>query len=110
MVKTLWVWSLDLPWRNGVDAKGAPENKISIHLRRTVGDRTCQCIEGIFSLAFLEPGARAYHIGWYVDDLDEAVKILLHRAPGFLSMIREKFAYLDAGGVGGAVFELLAKK
>lgn len=105
------------PWtyreNSGVDAKGRPwKARLAFTHVGPLEIELVQCIEGrIFQSRFLETwGEGIHHIGWYVDDLDEAVKNLTAQGARLFVHDPGKFAYLDAGGVGGAVFELLAKE
>lgn len=105
------------PWtfteNGGVDAKGRPWK-----IRMAFADvgplqlELVQCTEGrIFQSRFLDTwGEGVHHIGWYVDNLDETVTGLA--AEGVRVFVHDpgKFAYLDAGGVGGAIFELMQKR
>jgi hypothetical protein len=51
-----------------------------------------------------------HHIGWYVDDVDSAVTSLTAQGAKLFVHDPGKFAYLDAGGAGGAIFELMQKR
>ena len=51
-----------------------------------------------------------HHIGWYVDDVDGAVAGLTGQGVKLFVHDPGKFAYLDAGGAGGAIFELMQKR
>jgi hypothetical protein len=64
----------------------------------------------IFQSRFLDTwGEGLHHIGWYVDDVDEAVKSLTAQGAKLFVHDPGKFAYVDGGGVGGAIFELMKK-
>jgi len=71
-----------------------------------------QCTEGrIFQSRFLDTwGEGVHHIGWYVDDVDKTVAGLAAEGAKVFVHDPGKFAYLDAGGAGGAIFELMQKR
>lgn len=71
-----------------------------------------QCIEGrIFQSRFLDTwGEGVHHIGWYVDDLDGTVADLSTQGARVFVHDPGRFAYLDAGGAGGAIFELMQNR
>ena len=70
-----------------------------------------QCTEGrIFQSRFLDTwGEGIHHIGSYVDDLDAEVKNLVSQGIKLFIHAPGRFAYLDAGGAGGAIFELMQR-
>jgi Glyoxalase/Bleomycin resistance protein/Dioxygenase superfamily len=105
------------PWtfteNGGIDAKGRPwKIRMAFAYVGPLQIELVQCTEGrIFQSRFLDTwGEGVHHIGWYVDNLDstvaglavEGAKVFVHD-PG-------SFAYLDAGGTGGAIFELMQKR
>lgn len=71
-----------------------------------------QCTAGrIFQSRFLDTwGEGVHHIGWYVNNVDDAVANLTAQGAKLFVHDPGKFAYLDAGGVGGAIFELIQKR
>jgi methylmalonyl-CoA/ethylmalonyl-CoA epimerase len=71
-----------------------------------------QCTEGrIVQSRFLDTwGEGVHHIGWHVDDVDAAVASLTAQGARLIVHDPGQFAYLDAGGPGGAIFELMQKK
>ena len=105
------------PWtyteNGGVDAKGRPWR-----IRMAFADvgplqlELVQCTEGrIFQSRFLDTwGEGVHHIGWYVDDVDKTVAGLAAEGAKVFVHDPGKFAYLDAGGAGGAIFELMQKR
>jgi methylmalonyl-CoA/ethylmalonyl-CoA epimerase len=70
-----------------------------------------QCTEGrIFQSRFLNAwGEGVHHIGFYVDDVDAEVKNLVSQGVKLFIHDPGRFAYLDAGGAGGAIFELMQR-
>jgi len=70
-----------------------------------------QCVEGrIFQSKFLDKwGEGIHHIGFFVDDVDAEVARLTKDGAGLLIHDPGRFAYLDAGGPGGAIFELMQR-
>jgi len=104
------------PWRHsesgGLDAKGRPwKVKLAIAYLGPVQIELIQCAEGrVFQSRYLDKwGEGVHHLGFYVDDVDaeaanlkaQGVKIFVHD-PG-------RFAYFDAGGDDGAIFELIRR-
>jgi len=117
--KTIESWSKLYgigPWtfreNGGLDAKGRPW-KIKMAFTRVgpVEIELVQCIEGrIFQSRFLDTwGEGIHHIGFYVDDVEAEVKKLVAQGVKVFLHDPGRFAYLDAGGVGGAIFELIQK-
>jgi methylmalonyl-CoA/ethylmalonyl-CoA epimerase len=118
--KTVEAWSRLYgigPWtyreNGGEDAKGRSwKIRMAFAYVGPVEIELVQCLEGrIFQSKFLDKwGEGVHHLGFYVDDVDaetakltgEGARLLIHD-PG-------KFAYLDAGGQGGAIFELMKKR
>ena len=104
------------PWtyreNGGSDAKGRPW-KIKMAFTRVgpVEVELVQCIEGrIFQSRFLDTwGEGIHHIGFYVDDVDTEVKKLADQGVKVFLHDPGHFAYLDAGGGGVAIFELIQK-
>lgn len=117
--KTVEAWSRLYgigPWtyrdNSGVDTRGRPwKIRMAFAYVGQLQIELVQCTEGrIFQSRFLDTwGDGIHHIGFYVDDVDtevknlvsQGVKLFLHN-PGY-------FAYLDAGGAGGAIFELIQR-
>jgi len=71
-----------------------------------------QCTEGrIFQSKFLDKwGEGVHHIGFYVDDVDADVAELVKEGANVLIHDPGRFAYVDAGGPGGAIFELMSMR
>ncbi len=104
------------PWtyaeNGGVDAKGRPWRvRMAFTYVGPLQVELVQCTEGrIFQSRFLDTwGEGVHHIGFYVDDVDAGVKDLVSRGARVLIHDPGRFAYLDAGGVGGAIFELMRR-
>lgn len=104
------------PWtyaeNGGVDAKGRPWGvRMAFTYVGPVQIELVQCTEGrIFQSRFLDIwGEGVHHIGFYVDDVDAEVQNLVSQGAKLLIHDPGRFAYLDAGGVGGAIFELIRR-
>jgi len=71
-----------------------------------------QRVEGrIFQSKFLDKwGEGVHHLGFFVDDVDAEVAKLTKDGAKLLIHDPGKFAYLDAGVPGGAIFELMQKR
>ena len=115
--KTIESWSRLYsigPWtfrdNGGLDAKGRPwKARLAFARVGPIEIELVQCLEGrIFQSRFLDTwGEGLHHIGFYVDDVEADVKKLV--AQGVKVFVHDpgRFAYLDAGGIGGAIFELI---
>ena len=104
------------PWsykeNGGTDAKGRPwKIRMAFAYLGPMEIELVQCTEGrIFQSRFLDTwGEGLHHIGFYVDDVDAETANLV--AQGCKLFIHDpgNFAYLDAGGAGGAIFELIKR-
>ena len=96
----------------GVDAKGRPwKIRMAFAHVGPLEIELVQCIEGrIFQSRFLDVwGEGVHHIGCYIDDVNEEVKKLVSQGVKLFVHDPGRFAYLDAGGAGGAIFELIQK-
>ena len=71
-----------------------------------------QCLEGrIFQSKFIDKwGEGVHHLGFYIDDVDKEVEKLVSDGATLLIHDPGRFAYLDAGGPGGAIFELMKRR
>lgn len=105
------------PWtyreNGGVDAKGRPwKIRMAFTHVGPLEIELVQCTEGrIVQSRFLDNwGEGVHHIGWYVDDVDGAVASLTTQGAKLIVHDPGQFAYLDAGGAGGAIFELMKKR
>jgi len=117
--KTVEAWSRLYsfgPWtyqeNGGLDAKGRPwKIRMAFAYIGGVEIELIQCIEGrIFQSRFLDTwGEGVHHIAWQVDDVDEEVKKLVAKGAKLFVHDPGRFAYLDGGGAGGAIFELQQK-
>ena len=117
--KTIESWSKLYgfgPWTfremGGLDAKGRPwKARLAIAHVGHLELELVQCIEGrIFQSRFLDTwGEGVHHMGFYVDDVEAEIKKLV--AQGVKVFVHDpgRFAYLDGGGIGGAIFELMQK-
>ena len=117
--KTIESWSRLYgigPWtyreNGGVDAKGRPWRiRMAFTHVGPLEIELVQCTEGrIFQSRFLDAwGEGLHHIGFYVDDVDTEVKKLISQGVKLFVHDPGRFAYLDAGGAGGAIFELIQR-
>ncbi|MBN2463303.1 MAG: VOC family protein [Dehalococcoidia bacterium] len=117
--KTVEAWSRLYgfgPWtyaeNGGLDVKGRPwKIRMAFAYIGGVEIELIQCTEGrIFQSRFLDIwGEGVHHIAWQVDDVDEEVKKLVAKGAKLFVHDPGRFAYLDGGGVGGAIFELQQK-
>ena len=104
------------PWtfreNGGTDAKGRPWNiRMAFAYLGPVQIELVQCTEGrIFQSRFLDTwGEGLHHLGFYVDDVDAEAADLVAQGAKLLITDPGNFAYLDAGGPGGAIFELMKR-
>ena len=105
------------PWtfeeNGGTDAKGRPwKIRMAFAYVGTVEIELVQCLEGrIFQSKFIDTwGEGVHHLGFYVDDVDKEVEKLVSEGATLLIHDPGRFAYLDAGGPGGAIFELMKRR
>jgi len=104
------------PWtfreNGGADAKGRPwKIRMAFTYIGPVQIELVQCTEGrIFQSKFIDKcGEGLHHLGFYVDDVDAEAKKLIEKGAKLLIQDPGNFAYLDAGGPGGAIFELMRR-
>ena len=104
------------PWtyreNGGKDAKGRTwKIRMAFAYIGPMQMELVQCTEGrIFQSKFLDAwGEGLHHIGSYVDDVDAAVAALTAKGAKVLVHDPGQFAYLDAGGPGGAIFEFMKR-
>ena len=104
------------PWtfreNGGTDAKGRPwKIRMAFSYIGPVQIELVQCTEGrIFQSRFLDNwGEGLHHLGFYVDDVDAEASNLVAQGAKLLIQDPGNFAYLDAGGPGGAIFELMKR-
>jgi methylmalonyl-CoA/ethylmalonyl-CoA epimerase len=105
------------PWsyaeNGGVDGKGRPwKIRMAFAYIGPLQLELVECVEGrIFQSRFLDTwGEGVHHIGWFVDDVDAAVAGLAEQGAKLFVHDPGRFAYVDGGGVGGAVFELMQRR
>jgi methylmalonyl-CoA/ethylmalonyl-CoA epimerase len=105
------------PWtyreNGGKDAKGRPwKIRMAFAHVGPVEIELVQCLEGrIFQSRFIDQwGEGVHHLGFYVDDVEKEVSKLVSDGATLLIHDPERFAYLDAGGPGGAIFELMQRR
>src|SRR4030042_4204592 len=118
--KTVEAWSKlygIAPWtyreNGGTDVKGRPwKIRMAFAYVGPLEVELVQCVEGrIFQSRFLDKwGEGVHHLGFFVDDVDAEVTKLTKDGAQLLIHDPGKFAYLDAGGPGGAIFELMQKR
>ena len=104
------------PWtyreNGGTDAKGRPwKIRMAFAYPGSVEIELVQCIEGrIFQSRFLDTwGEGLHHIGLYVEDVDAEVAKLTAQGAKVFVHDPGNFAYLDGGGVGGGIFEIMKR-
>jgi methylmalonyl-CoA/ethylmalonyl-CoA epimerase len=117
--KTIQAWSSICgmgPWtfreNSGLDVKGRPwKIRMAFTDVGSMQIELVQCTEGrIFQSRFMDTaGEGLHHVGFYVDDVDAIVKDLVSKGAKLLIHDPGNFAYLDAGGPGGAIFEFMRK-
>jgi methylmalonyl-CoA/ethylmalonyl-CoA epimerase len=105
------------PWtfseNGGTDAKGRPwKIRMAFAYVGAMQIELVQCTEGrIFQSRFLDTwGEGVHHIGFYVDDVDAEAANLAAQGAKILIRNPGNFAYMDAGGPGGAIFELMRRR
>jgi len=118
--KTVEAWSRLYglgPWKyqenGGTDVKGRPwKIRMAFAYVGKLEVELVQCVEGrIFQSKFLDKwGEVVHHIGFFVDDVDAEVIRLTKDGAKLLIHDPGRFAYLDAGGPGGAIFELMQRR
>lgn len=104
------------PWtfqeNGGMDVKGRPwKIRMAFTYTGSMQVELVQCVAGrIFQSRFLDTwGEGLHHLGFYVDDVDATVKHLVSKGAKLLIHDPGNFAYLDAGGPGGAIFEFMRR-
>lgn len=104
------------PWtfreNGGTSAKGHPwKIRMAFAYIGPVQIELVQCTEGrIFQSRFLDTwGEGLHHLGFYVDDVDAEAANLVAQGAKLLIADPGNFAYLDSGGPGGAIFELMRR-
>ncbi len=117
--KTIEAWSALYglgPWtiseNGGIDVKGRSwKIRMAFTYIGPLQMELVQCIEGrIFQSKFLDAwGEGLHHVGFYVDDVDATVTQLTGKGAKLLIHDPGRFAYLDAGGPGGVIFEFMRR-
>jgi methylmalonyl-CoA/ethylmalonyl-CoA epimerase len=71
-----------------------------------------QPVEGrIFHSGFLdEYGEGLHHLGFTIDNLDEVLSSLVTRGAKVVNSSQGSFAYIETGGPGGVLFELIQRR
>lgn len=105
------------PWRymenGGTDVKGRPwKIRMAFAYAGHMEIELVQCTEGrIFQSKFIDKwGEGVHHIGFFVDDVDAEVAALAKEGASVLIHDPGRFAYVDGGGPGGAIFELMSRR
>ena len=105
------------PWSfrdiGGTDAKGRTwKARLAFAYLGPVQIELVQPVEGrIFQSRFLEThGEGLHHLGFYVDDVEAEVSNLVAQGAKLLIADPGHFAYLDSGGPGGVIFELMKRR
>ena len=104
------------PWTytdiGGADAKGRPwKARLAFAYLGPLQIELVQPVEGrIFQSRFLDTfGEGLHHLGFYVDDVDGEASNLVARGAKLLLTDPGNFAYLESGGPGGVIFELMRR-
>jgi len=104
------------PWSftdiGGTDAKGHSwKARMAFAYLGPVQVELVQPVEGrIFQSRFLDNfGEGLHHLGFYVDDVDGEVSNLVAQGVKLLLTDPGNFAYLESGGPGGVIFELMRR-
>ena len=104
------------PWTHtdigGTDAKGRPwKARLAFAYLGPVQIELVQPVEGrIFQSRFLDTfGEGLHHLGFYVDDVDGEASNLVAQGAKLLITDPGNFAYLESGGPGGVIFELMRR-
>ncbi|MBW2062217.1 MAG: VOC family protein [Deltaproteobacteria bacterium] len=117
--KVIEAWSAMFgigPWTfteiGGTDAKGRTwKARMAFAYLGPVQIELVQPTEGrIFQSRFLDTfGDGLHHLGFYVDDVDKEASKLVADGAKLLITDPGRFAYLDCGGPGGVIFELMKR-
>ena len=104
------------PWSftdiGGTDAKGRSwKARMAFAYLGPLQVELVQPVEGrIFQSRFLDTfGEGLHHLGFYVDDVDGEVSKLLAQGAKLILTDPGNFAYLESGGPGGVIFELMRR-
>ena len=117
--KVIESWSLMFgigPWSftdiGGTDAKGRSwKARMAFAYLGPLQVELVQPVEGrIFQSRFLDNfGEGLHHLGFYVDDVDGEASNLVAQGAKLLLTDPGNFAYLESGGPGGVIFELMRR-
>ena len=104
------------PWTytdiGGTDAKGRPwKARLAFAYLGPLQIELVQPVEGrIFQSRFLNTfGEGLHHLGFYVDNVDGEASNLVAQGAKLLLTDPGNFAYLESGGPGGVIFELMRR-
>jgi len=104
------------PWSftdiGGTDAKGRSwKARMAFAYLCPLQVELVQPVEGrIFQSRFLDNfGEGLHHLGFYVDDVDGEASNLVAQGAKLLLTDPGNFAYLESGGPGGVIFELMRR-
>ena len=104
------------PWTiqelGGSDEKGrSGKARLAFASLGSVTLELIQPIEGrIFHSEFLDShGEGLHHLGFYVDDVDAEAANLVEQGCSVLSSLPGVYAYMDTGGPGGVIFEVIRR-
>jgi len=104
------------PWTfrdiGGTDTKGRSwKARLAFAYLGPLQIELIQPLEGrIIQSRFLETlGEGVHHLGFYVNDVDGEVANLQAQGAKLLLTDPGNFAYLDSGGAGGVIFELIKR-
>jgi len=104
------------PWAvrdfSGADAEGRPMKvRLAFAYLGPLQLELIQPVEGrIFHSDFLDTqGEGLHHLGFFVDDLEGEVAKLVAQGAKVLNEGPGMFAYLDTGGPGGVIYELIRR-
>lgn len=68
-------------------------------------------VKSIDHISYIDKwGEGVHHLGFFVDDVDGEVTKLMAGGAALLIHDPGRFAYLDGGGPGGAIFELMKRR
>lgn len=100
------------PWTIREMGGGPVKMKMAFASLGTLQIELIQPVEGrIFQSEFLDThGEGLHHLGFSVDDLDDAVSKLVAQGAKVVSGGQGNFAYLETGGPGGVIFELVKRR
>jgi len=105
------------PWtfitNTGTDAEGNPiEAKLAFAYMGDLELELIEVVKGkILHSEFLEEhGEGLHHLGFFVDDVDGEAANLVERGAEIILQRPGQWIYLDCGGPGGVIFELMQRR